>query len=133
MSIERFGDKVGFIWSVADLLRGPYKPVQDGEVMLPLTVLRRLDCVLADTKPSVLQASRALEDAPALICEVRLNRITGHQFHDTRQYDFQKQLGEPDKLAENLSFYIDSFSGKAKQFLEHFRHEAAGSNPHPPA
>ena len=47
MSVERFGEKVSFIWSVADLLRGPYKPPQYGEVMLPLTVLRRLDCVLS--------------------------------------------------------------------------------------
>jgi len=120
MSIEKFGDKVSFIWSVADLLRGPYKPAQYGQVMLPLTVLRRLDCVLADTRQAVQDLLPRLEGVPEGARELRLNRITGHQFHNTSRFDFKALLGEPNQLAENLSFYIDSFSTQAKQFLEHF-------------
>src|SRR5688572_21362946 len=120
MSIERFADKVAFIWSVADMLRGPYKPAQYGAVMLPLTVLRRLDCVLEDTKPAVLARLPQIGGMPEGAQEMILNRITGHGFHNTSQYDFKRLLGEPDKLAENLSFYIDSFSRQARQFLEHF-------------
>lgn len=78
MSIERFGDKVSFIWSVADLLRGPFKPAQYGDVMLPLTVLRRLDCVLEATKPAVLARIEQLGNVPEGAHELILNRITGH-------------------------------------------------------
>jgi type I restriction enzyme M protein len=120
MSIERFADKVTFIWSVADMLRGPYKPAQYGAVMLPLTVLRRLDCVLEDTRPAVLARLPQITHLPEGAQDVILNRITGHGFHNRSPYDFKRLLGEPDKLAENLSFCIDSFSQQAKQFLEHF-------------
>jgi type I restriction enzyme M protein len=71
MSVERFGEKVTFIWSVADLLRGPYRPPQYGEVMLPLTVLRRLDCVLAQTKPAVLALAENLEQREIRLLGVR--------------------------------------------------------------
>ena len=59
--MNNFNDKVSFIWSVADLLRGPYKPAQYGDVMLPLTVLRRLDCVLAPTRDKVQARLRELK------------------------------------------------------------------------
>ncbi|MFN8633567.1 MAG: class I SAM-dependent DNA methyltransferase [Chloroflexota bacterium] len=120
MSVERFGEKVSFIWSVADLLRGPYRPPQYGEVMLPLTVLRRLDCVLAETKPAVLALAETLKDAPPNVKELRLNRAAGQQFHNTSRLDLTAIVGQPDQIADNLSAYIRSFSPKARQFLEHF-------------
>jgi type I restriction enzyme M protein len=61
--LSNFSEKVAFIWSVADLLRGPYKPHQYGRVILPLTVLRRLDCVLEPTKAKVLEKHAALKDS----------------------------------------------------------------------
>ena len=64
MSIDRFNEKVSFIWSVADLLRGPYKPAQYGEVMLPMTVLRRLDCVLEPTRKKVTKRLESLKGGP---------------------------------------------------------------------
>ena len=63
MALENFSEKVGFIWSVASLLRGPYRPNQCKNVMLPMTVLRRLDCVLEPTKNKVLVLYAALKDA----------------------------------------------------------------------
>src|SRR5258706_4122608 len=79
-----------FIWAVADLLRGDYKPHDYGQVILPLTVLRRMDCVLATTKAALLEAAKALTPEAA---EVVLPRLTGVPFYNTSPLDFQKLLG----------------------------------------
>jgi len=114
---------VSFIWSVADLLRGPYKPHQYGRVILPLTVLRRLDCVLEPTKAKVLEKHAALKDSKIKEPEPILNKVAGHAFHNTSKLNFQKLKGEPDKAAQNLSHYIKSFSSKARQIFEYFEFE----------
>jgi type I restriction enzyme M protein len=121
--VSNFSEKVAFIWSVADLLRGPYKPAQYGRVILPLTVLRRLDCVLEPTKPKVLEKHAALKDSKIKDPEPILNKVAGHAFHNTSKLNFQKLKGEPDKAAQNLSHYIKSFSSKARQIFEYFEFE----------
>ena len=108
---------------VADLLRGPYKPHQYGRVILPLTVLRRLDCVLEPTKAKVLEKYAALKDSNIKEPEPILNKVAGHAFHNTSKLNFQKLKGEPDKAAQNLSHYIKSFSSKARQIFEYFEFE----------
>ena len=118
-----FGEKVAFIWSVADLLRGPYKPHQYGRVILPLTVLRRLDCVLEPTKQKVLDKYAALKTGPVKDFEPILNRVAGQAFHNTSKLDFQRLKGDPDKIAQNLAHYIKSFSSKARQIFEFFEFE----------
>jgi type I restriction enzyme M protein len=118
-----FSDKVAFIWSVADLLRGPYKPHQYGRVILPLTVLRRLDCVLEPTKQKVLDKHVVLKGGPVKDFEPILNRVAGQAFHNTSKLDFQKLKGDPDKIAQNLAHYIKSFSSKARQVFEFFEFE----------
>src|SRR5882724_1347710 len=72
--VSNFSEKVAFIWSVADLLRGPYKPHQYGRVILPLTVLRRLDCVLEPTKAKVLEKHAEIKGQPEQIVDRILNR-----------------------------------------------------------
>ena len=121
--MSNFSEKVSFIWSVADLLRGPYKPHQYGRVILPLTVLRRLDCVLEPTKAKVLEKHAALKDSKIKEPEPILNKVAGHAFHNTSKLNFQKLKGEPDKAAQNLSHYIKSFSSKARQIFEYFEFE----------
>jgi len=121
--LSNFSEKVAFIWSVADLLRGPYKPAQYGRVILPLTVLRRLDCVLEPTKAKVLEKHVALKDSKIKEPEPILNKVAGHSFHNTSKLNFQKLKGEPDKAAQNLSHYIKSFSSKARQIFEYFEFE----------
>jgi type I restriction enzyme M protein len=121
--VSNFSEKVAFIWSVADLLRGPYKPAQYGRVILPLTVLRRLDCVLEPTKAKVLEKHAALKDSKIKEPEPILNKVAGHAFHNTSKLNFQKLKGEPDKAAQNLSHYIKSFSSKARQIFEYFEFE----------
>jgi type I restriction enzyme M protein len=116
-------DYANFIWSIADLLRGDYKAHEYGQVILPLTVLRRLDCVLAPTKAAVLKRAAGLKARGIKNPELALNRVAGQRFHNTSKYDFPKLLAEPDHLAPNLSNYIRRFSVKAKDLLDHFRFE----------
>ncbi len=122
--MNNFGEKVSFIWSVADLLRGPYKPAQYGKVILPLTVLRRLDCVLEPTKAKVLAKAKSLKGGKVGNIEPILNRVAKVPFHNTSRLDFQKLKGEPDKIAANLTRYIKTFSKKARDILDYFGFEA---------
>jgi len=121
--VSNFSERVSFIWSVADLLRGPYKPAQYGKVILPLTVLRRLDCVLEPTKQKVLEKAAALKASGIKDVEPILNRAAGQKFHNTSKLDFKKLKGDPDKVATNLAFYIKHFSAKARQIFEYFEFE----------
>ena len=122
--MNHFGEKVSFLWSVADLLRGPYKPAQYGRVILPLTVLRRLDCVLEPTKAKVLAKAKGLKGGKVGNVEPILNRTAKVPFHNTSRLDFEKLKGEPDKIAANLTRYIKSFSTKAREIIEYFGFEA---------
>jgi hypothetical protein len=115
--MNNFNDKVSFIWSVADLLRGPYKPAQYGDVVLPLVVLRRLDCVLEPTKPKVLERYMALKGQKHTEAELDaiLNRVARQQFHNRSKFDFEKLKDDPDKIKDNLLHYGGGFSQKLKQ------------------
>jgi type I restriction enzyme M protein len=108
-----------FIWSVADLLRGDYKQSEYGKVILPLTVLRRLDCVLEPTKAQVLDRYEQLRGRVENLDPV-LQRTAGEQFYNTSRYDFGKLLAAPDDLADNLRHYIASFSPGARDVLDQF-------------
>lgn len=121
--MNNFGDKVSFIWSVADLLRGPYKPNQYRDVMLPLTVLRRLDCVLESTKDKVLAKLNALKGGSVKNIEPILNRAAAQQFHNTSLLDFNKLKGDPNNIAANLVSYIKGFSSRAREVIEYFDFE----------
>ena len=113
------------IWQIADLLRGPYRPPQYERVMLPMTVLRRFDCVLAPSKPEVLaEYSRwgGRLDGDAL--DVRLNRAAGQRFHNHSSLDFEKLKGDPDNIARHLVSYIQGFSANVRRIFEYFEFEA---------
>ena len=119
-----FSDKVSFIWSVADLLRGPYKPAQYGKVILPLTVLRRLDCVLEPTKADVLARYESLKGGTVKNQEPILNHVAKQAFHNTSRLDFPKLTDDPNNIAPNLQLYIASFSSRAREIIEYFGFEA---------
>ena len=118
-----FSDKVSFIWSVADLLRGPYKPAQYGKVILPLTVLRRLDCVLEPTKAEVLVKYESLRSGTVKNLEPILNHAAGQAFHNSGRLDFPKLTDDPANIAPNLQQYIASFSSRAREIIEYFGFE----------
>ena len=108
------------IWSVADLLRGDYKPSEYGRVILPFTVLRRLDSVLTPTKAQVL-AEKAAKEAQGLNPEPFLLRITGLPFANTSTLDLRKVMGDQDNIGPNLTAYIQGFSPAVRDIFERFR------------
>ena len=108
-----------FIWSVADLLRGDYKQSEYGRVILPFTVLRRLDCVLEKTKAAVLTELAAREKAK-LNPEPFLLRKSGQHFFNTSPLDMKKLMGDQDHIRENLFAYIQAFSPAVRNIFESF-------------
>ena len=108
-----------FIWSVADLLRGDYKQSEYGKVILPFTVLRRLDCVLEATKPAVLKEKETREKA-GLNPEPFLLKKSGQLFFNTSPLDLKKLMGDQDHIAENLRSYVQAFSPAVRDIFEHF-------------
>lgn len=108
-----------FIWSVADLLRGDYKQSEYGKVILPFTVLRRLDCVLEPTKPAVLVELKARKKA-GINPEPFLLRKSGQHFYNTSPLDLKKLMGDQDHIGENLRSYIQAFSPTVRDIFERF-------------
>ena len=115
-----FREMANFIWSVADLLRGDYKQSDYGKVILPFTVLRRLDSVLKPTKAKVLDRLDQLKKMNIQNPELALNPITGYEFHNTSKFDFESLLADQDNLAANLTAYINAFSVNAKDVMDYF-------------
>jgi type I restriction enzyme M protein len=118
-----------FIWQIADLLRGPYRPPQYERVMLPMTVLRRFDCVLEPTKQAVLKRYARLKDSKVKHFDPILNDVTKDAddnnlgFHNHSDLDFQKLKGDPDQIGPNLVHYIDGFSGNVREIFARFEFE----------
>ena len=108
-----------FIWSVADLLRGDYKQSEYGKVILPFTVLRRLDCVLEATKPAVL-AEFAKQKKAELNPEPFLLRKAKQGFYNTSPLDMKKLMGDQDHIREHLFSYVQAFSPAVRDIFEHF-------------
>ncbi len=110
---------VSFIWGVADLIRDTFKRSKYQDVILPLTVLRRLDCVLAPTKRKVLEVQARFKgklDNP----DGQLQRASGFAFYNTSRYDFEKLLADAPHIAQNLRNYIAGFSPNMREVLEKF-------------
>jgi type I restriction enzyme M protein len=118
---------VGFIWSIADKLRGPYRPPQYRRVMLPLIVLRRLDAVLEPTKKAVLEA-KAKYSAMGLegdafekaIAKVAIGGDRQQPLYNLSEFTFQKLLEDSEEIADNLRAYINGFSPLARDIFEKF-------------
>ncbi|MDT3737305.1 MAG: class I SAM-dependent DNA methyltransferase [Denitratisoma sp.] len=138
MTPANFQQLSNFIWSVADLLRGPYRPPQYERVMLPLTVLRRFDCVLEPTKAAVLKKHaelvaknkefKAKKKEPISVDPI-LNNLAKDEdgnplgFHNHSQLDFRKLKGDPDNIGRHLTDYINGFSENIRKIFERFEFE----------
>ncbi len=114
-----FSKTAAYIWSLADLLRGDFKQSQYGRVILPFTILRRLECVLEATKDAVLSEAEKRQEMPEEAREMFLLRAAGEGFYNTSPMDLSK-LGSKD-IKSNLLTYVDSFSRDAREIFEHFR------------
>lgn len=111
---------VSFLWGVADLIRDTFKRGKYQDVILPLTVLRRLDCVLDGTKEKVLAKQAELRGKKLENLDPQLRRIAGFAFYNTSRYDFDKLLADAPHLAANLRNYIAGFSPNMREVLEKF-------------
>lgn len=113
-------EKANLIWAIADKLTGVYKPHEYGKVILPLTVIRRFDCILADTKKAVLDKHNSIPfDMP--MREDFLKKASGYDFYNTSKYTFETLLNEPSSIEENFRNYINGFSQNVKQIIEKFK------------
>jgi type I restriction enzyme M protein len=129
MTPANFQQLANFIWSVADLLRGPYRPPQYERVMLPLTVLRRFDWVLEPTKDVVLKRYAELSAKGQPNIDAILNNLAKDEdgkplgFHNHSKLDFRKLKGDPDNIGRHLTDYINGFSENIRKIFERFEFE----------
>jgi type I restriction enzyme M protein len=116
----QFQELANFIWSVADLLRGDYKQADYGKIILPLTLLRRLDCVLESTKPDVLAEFAARKDSGVNL-DIFLPRKSKQAFYNVSPFTVPTLLADPNNVRQNLIAYIGDFSSEARDVFERFK------------
>jgi len=107
----------GLIWDIAERLRGDYKRSDYGKVILPFTVLRRLDCVLEPTKAAVLAAVPEALPRGERAADYVLNRTSGYTFHNRSRYTWPLLLADPNAIAANLTHYVSGFSANIREIF----------------
>lgn len=112
-------EKAALIWAIADKLTGVYKPHEYGEVILPMTVFRRFDCILADTKDAVREKYESVKDLP--MRDILLRKASKHAFYNTSRYTFEKLLDDPDNIEVNFRTYLEGFSENVRNILDKFK------------
>lgn len=112
-------EKAALIWAIADKLTGVYKPHEYGEVILPMTVIRRFDSVLSDTKAAVLDKYESVKTLP--MRDVLLRKASGNSFYNTSKYDFEKLLDDPDNIEANFRDYLNGFSENVQDIIVKFK------------
>lgn len=116
---SHINEKANLIWAIADKLTGVYKPHEYGEVILPLTVIRRFDCILSDTKDAVLKKYAEVKDLP--MRDILLRNASGYQFYNTSKYTFERLLDDPDNIEANFRDYLNGFSPNVQEIIEKFK------------
>jgi type I restriction-modification system DNA methylase subunit len=119
---QSFNEITGFIWSIANLLRGDYKQPDYGKVIPPFIILRRLDCVLDATRQRVLARHESLQSSQVKSLDPILNRITGVPFHNISKLTFDRLKDDPGNIAANVTSYINGFSATPERFLSSALH-----------
>jgi type I restriction enzyme M protein len=112
-------EKAALIWAIADKLTGVYKPHEYGEVILPLTVVRRFDCILSDTKDVVLEKYESVKTLP--MRDVLLRKASAQPFYNTSKYTFERLLDDPDNIEANFRDYLNGFSENVHDIIEKFK------------
>ena len=116
---NKINQKADLIWAIADKLTGVYKPHEYGEVILPLTVIRRFDCILSDTKDAVLKKYADVKNLP--MKDVLLRKASGFEFYNTSKYTFERLLDDPDHIEENFRDYLNGFSENVQDIIVKFK------------
>jgi type I restriction enzyme M protein len=114
-------EKAAMIWSIADKLTGVYKPHEYGEIILPLTVVRRFDCILSDTKSAVLEKFENTKTLP--MRDVLLRKASAQPFYNTSKFTFERLLDDPDNIEANFRDYLNGFSKNVSDIFEKFQFE----------
>lgn len=112
-------EQVNFIWKIANKLRGPYKPEKYKDVIIPMCIIRRFECVLEDTKEAVLEQAKKID------IEAVLNSKSGYKFHNKSEFNLNKLLDDPDSIKLNFKSYLQGFSLEVRDIIEklHFDKE----------
>lgn len=112
-------EQVNFIWKIANKLRGPYKPEKYKDVIIPMCIIRRFECVLEDTKEAVLEQAKKID------IEAVLNSKSGYKFHNKSEFNLNKLLDDPDSIKLNFKSYLQGFSSEVRDIIEklHFDKE----------
>ena len=115
----KIDQKADLIWAIADKLTGVYKPHEYGEVILPLTVICRFDCILSDTKDAVLAKYEEVKNLP--MKDVFLRKASGFDFYNKSKYTFERLMADPDNIEDNFKDYLNGFSENVRDIIEKFR------------
>lgn len=115
----KINQKADLIWAIADKLTGVYKPHEYGDVILPLTVIRRFDCILCDTKDAVLKKYDEVKNL--LMKDVLLRKTSKFYFYNTSKYTFERLMDDPDHIEYNFRDYLNGFSENVQNILEKFK------------
>ncbi|MCF8234043.1 MAG: type I restriction-modification system subunit M [Bacteroidales bacterium] len=120
MTTETHTQMVSFIWDICNLLRGPYKRNEYRRVILPMTVLRRFDCILEPTKENALEQYEKYKGRSENILRNKMYEVTGVPFYNTSKLNFGKLKDDPNQIAPNLNSYINAFSPNIREIFEKF-------------
>lgn len=123
---NKINQKADLIWAIADKLTGVYKPHEYGDVILPLTVIRRFDCILSDTKDAVLKKYEEVKSLP--MKDVLLKKASGFEFYNVSQYTFEKLMDDPDNIEDNFRDYTNGFSENVQDIIEKFKFDGHITN-----
>jgi Type I restriction-modification system methyltransferase subunit len=123
MSSININEKANLIWSIADKITGVYKPHEYGEIILPLTVLRRFDCVLESTKNDVLKEYEKMGSSKNIqsLEDKKLKKVSGYDFYNVSKFTFSKLLDDPDNIEVNFQNYLNGFSENTREIIEKFK------------
>ena len=116
---SNINEKAGLIWAIADKLTGVYKPHEYGEVILPMTVIRRFDCILSKTREKVWKKNESIKNIE--FKDVFLKKASGYEFYNTSNYDFEKLLADPENIERNFMTYLEGFSENVREIIEKFK------------
>ena len=105
--------EVNFIWSIANKLRGPYQSDKYKDVIIPMVIIRRFECALADTKQAVVDKFKSNPSYPALA----MYKISGFSFYNTSEFTLAELLNDPDNIAANFKSYLEGFSSNVSEIL----------------
>lgn len=121
MSLEsNISEKAALIWAIADKLTGVYKPHEYGEIILPLTVIRRFDCILADTKDAVVKKYNEVKSLP--MQDVLLRKAAGNRaFYNVSKFTFEKLVDDPENIEDNFRTYLKGFSENVREIIDKFK------------